>query len=173
MTDLHTPAEPVPTRAIRGHRLVRANEAWESLLRAQAMLARRFAGQQAFDDVSMSEYDVLYTLSTMTKRDTTGRGVRIADLGEQVLLSQPGLSRLLERLVARGWVQRHPDPHDRRAVRIHLTELGTAVQRRVGTEHAQAVAQTMTERLTDDELDELRRLTERLIQPGARADAAG
>nr|BFF25926.1 hypothetical protein GCM10025732_38910 [Glycomyces mayteni] len=40
-----------------------ANESWESLLTAHAALMKRFAAEPIWDEVSMREYDVLYTLS--------------------------------------------------------------------------------------------------------------
>ena len=40
-----------------------ANDAWEALLTAHASLIRQFAATDVFRDLSMREYDVLYTLS--------------------------------------------------------------------------------------------------------------
>jgi hypothetical protein len=41
----------------------RANDAWEALLSAHAVLMKQFAAEDIWADVSMREYDVLYTLS--------------------------------------------------------------------------------------------------------------
>ncbi|MCW5950714.1 MAG: MarR family transcriptional regulator, partial [Propionibacteriaceae bacterium] len=76
-----------------------ANEAWESLMTAHARLLRQFAGDD-WEDLSMREYDVLYTLSKCPEP------VRMGELGQHVLLSQPGLSRLVDRLAERGLVAR-------------------------------------------------------------------
>ena len=40
-----------------------ANDAWEALLSAHASLIRRFSAEEVWEDISMKEYDVLYTLS--------------------------------------------------------------------------------------------------------------
>ena len=40
-----------------------ANDAWEALLSAHAVLMKQFAAEDIWQDVSMREYDVLYTLS--------------------------------------------------------------------------------------------------------------
>ncbi|MBS1845109.1 MAG: MarR family transcriptional regulator [Actinobacteria bacterium] len=45
--------------------------------------------------VSRTEYDVLYTLSKCR------RPIRLGELNRRVLLSQPALSRLVDRLVER------------------------------------------------------------------------
>ena len=55
---------------------------------------------------SPREYGVLYALSTAPD------GLRITELGEDVLLTQPGMSRLVARLEARGLVERVDDPDD-------------------------------------------------------------
>ena len=43
-------------------------------------------------------------------------------LADELDMQRAPLSRLLDRLVAGGWVERHPDPADRRANRIFITE---------------------------------------------------
>ena len=126
-----------------------ANDAWEALLSAHAVLMKRFAASGIWTDVSMREYDVLYTLS---KCDAP---IRISELNRHVLLSQPALSRLVDRLAERGLVGRQPDPADGRSVLLSLTGAGRAVQRHVGRSHARSVAQAMTAGLDPGELRQL------------------
>jgi DNA-binding MarR family transcriptional regulator len=133
-----------------------ANDAWEALLVAHTTLIKRFAAQDAWQDVSMREYDVLYTLAKC------GEPVRLGELNRQVLLSQPALSRMVERLVARGLVQRATDHADARGVRLALTEAGRKEQRRVGGRHAAGVATAMRA-LTADELRQLESLCQKLV----------
>ena len=69
-----------------------ANDAWEQLLAAYGTLMREYAAEDSWSEVSMREYDVLYTLSKCPKP------VRLSELNRHVLLSQPALSRLVDRL---------------------------------------------------------------------------
>jgi DNA-binding MarR family transcriptional regulator len=133
-----------------------ANETWEALFRAQATLIRELAARDAWEDAVPREYGVLYALSSAPG------GLRITELGEDVLLSQPGMSRLVARLESRGLVQRVDDPDDARACRIRLTPAGIAVQRRIGRTHARHVAQAMTRNLDRAELEQLLDLCRRL-----------
>ena len=104
-----------------------ANDAWEALLSAHAVLLKQFAAEDIWADITMREYDVLYTLSKC-------RGpLRISELNRHVLLSQPALSRLVDRLAERGLVERQPDPADGRGIRLSLTDGGRALQHRIGT----------------------------------------
>lgn len=133
-----------------------ANEAWEALFRAQATIARELTAADVWGDLFPREYGVLYALSTAPT------GLRITELGEDVLLTQPGMSRLIARLEVRGLVERADDPEDARAFRIRLTPAGVAAQRRVGAAHGRHVAAAMTRTLSHDQLVRLRDLCEAL-----------
>jgi DNA-binding MarR family transcriptional regulator len=126
-----------------------ANDAWESLMSARARLIKEFAAEDIWQDLSLREYDVLYTLSKC-------RGsLRIGDLHRHILLSQPALSRMVDRLVERGFIDRCPDPADGRGVRLSLTDAGRDKQRQIGRQHARSVARAMTAELSPDELRHL------------------
>jgi DNA-binding MarR family transcriptional regulator len=126
-----------------------ANDAWEALLSAHARLMRQFAAEDIWQDLSMREYDVLYTLAKCPEP------VRIGELHRHVLLSQPALSRLVDRLVERGLVERCADPSDRRGVRLSLTGAGRDRQHEIGRRHARSVARAVTAELSADELRQL------------------
>jgi DNA-binding MarR family transcriptional regulator len=134
-----------------------ANEAWEALFRAQSTIVQELSARDAWEDLVPREYGVLYALSSAPE------GLRITELGEDVLLTQPGMSRLVARLEARGLVHRVPAPEDARAYRIRLTPAGVAAQRRIGRTHARDVAEAMTRNLDPPELDQLLDLCRRLI----------
>jgi DNA-binding MarR family transcriptional regulator len=142
-----------------------ANLAWEAMLQAHATLMKRFAAEDIWTEVSMREYDVLYTLSKCPGP------IRLGELHRHVLLSQPALSRMVERLVARGLVQRTADPADARGVLLSLTDAGREQQRRVGRAHARSVAAAMTRALDTAELAQLEslcaKLTRHRIEPQA------
>jgi DNA-binding MarR family transcriptional regulator len=129
-----------------------ANEAWEALFRAQATLAREFTAAEVWGELAPSEYGVLYALSDAPD------GLRITELLDDVLLTQPGMSRLITRLEKRGLVERLEDPDDRRACRVRLSEDGARAQRAVGLAHGRHVAELMTRALSPDQLEQLRDL---------------
>ena len=133
-----------------------ANAAWEALLSAHAAAMKRFAAEDIWAEASMREYDVLYTLSKCPAP------IRLSELNRHVLLSQPALSRLVDRLAERGLVDRCTDPADGRGVRLSLTAAGRAVQQQVGRSHARTVARAMTAGLTHEELGQLEALCRKL-----------
>src|ERR1700747_3572873 len=101
-----------------------ATEAWEALFRAQATIAQELSTGEVWAELLPREYGVLYALSTQPE------GLRITELGEDVLLTQPGMSRWVARLESRGLVRRVDDPDDARACRVRLTEAGAELQKR-------------------------------------------
>ena len=56
-------------------------------------------------------------------------GIRGVDIGEQCLMTATRVSRLVDRAEAAGYVERQPDPHDRRAQHVVLTDKGRAAAR--------------------------------------------
>src|SRR5438874_2756275 len=136
-----------------------ANEAWEALFRAQATIARELVAGDVWGGLVPREYGVLFALSRVPN------GLRITELQEDVLLTQPGMSRLITRLEAAGLVERVDDPDDGRACRIRLTDAGAHAQRDVGRRHGRHVAQTMVRGLSDEQLLQLRELCRSLTAP--------
>ncbi len=124
--------------------------AWESLYRAQVDVLRDL--RAAFpDEVSLTEYDVLFNLYRQP-----GHSARIRDLNQHLLLTQPSVSRLIDRIAARGLVEKSRDPEDARGTIVRLTAEGLEIFLRVGREHGRTIAK----RMSVLEPDELARLTE-------------
>jgi DNA-binding MarR family transcriptional regulator len=144
---------------VRNARL--ANEAWEALFRAQTAIARELEQSEVWAELPPRDYGVLYALSTARE------GKRITELGQDVLLTQPGLSRLFIRLERKGLVERFPDADDKRVSRMRLTSAGAALQRQVGARHAMHVADAMTRTLDAEKLTLLRDLCHELTPTAA------
>ena len=129
---------------------------WESLFRAQHELFTAMATD--FDDtpVTQSEYDVLLTVTR-----SPGMTARLKDVTSNMLISQPSVSRLVDRMVAKGLLSKCADPDDGRGAVLTATDAGARAFRTVATAHGRSIAQRMSS-LDDDELTELKRLTDKL-----------
>ncbi|MGW8482007.1 MarR family winged helix-turn-helix transcriptional regulator [Microbacterium sp. NPDC055903] len=133
-----------------------ALDAWESLFRAQHELFMAMVAD--FDDsgLGQGEYDVLLTVTR-----SPAMTARLRDVTANMLISQPSVSRLIDRMVARGLVTKSPDPQDGRGSLITATDAGARAFRRVATVHGRSIAERMAT-LSDDELRTLMELTEKL-----------
>ncbi|WP_277209614.1 MarR family winged helix-turn-helix transcriptional regulator [Isoptericola croceus] len=142
-----------------------AAQTWEALFRTQVTLMRRFQADPVWRQVSVREYDVLFTLS----RSEDGT-MRLCELNESVLMAQSSLSRLVERLEDRELVLRTVPPDDARGTLVALTQTGRRVQRDVGRRHVRAMEQYVGGALGTEEQAELTRLLDKLR--GAQPDIA-
>ncbi len=131
--------------------------AWESLFRAQVAVLRRLSQEFPVDALSFNEYDVLFNLS---RQD--GHRLRIRDLSRHLLLTQPSVSRMVDRLVSRGLVSKESDPIDGRGTFVCLTDSGYALFRRAATRHAASINRHVGAALSTEELQQLTALTDRI-----------
>lgn len=135
----------------------RAIDAWEALFRAQVSVLRQLNAEFPSSEISFTEYDVLLNLSRAPERR-----MRIRDLIPHLLLSQPSVSRLIDRLAARGLVEKLPDENDARGTIVALTADGWELFKRVAVVHADSIARRVGGALTPDELEQLAALCRRL-----------
>lgn len=133
--------------------------AWESLFRAQHEVLAEISRDFEDDELSSAEYDVLLTV-TRGENHTA----RLRDVTANMLISQPSVSRLVDRMVSRGLVSKCPDPQDGRGAMLRATDAGAAAFRRLATAHGRTIADRMSV-LTDEELAQLEKLTARLRKP--------
>ena len=105
-------------------------------------------------------------LLTVTRGEA--HSARLRDVTANMLISQPSVSRLVDRMVARGLLAKCPDPQDGRGAIVRATDTGLAAFRRVATAHGRSIAERMSV-LTDAELAQLQALTSKL----RGADAPG
>ncbi|MFF1635159.1 MarR family winged helix-turn-helix transcriptional regulator [Leifsonia sp. NPDC058248] len=136
---------------------VNAVSAWESLFRAQVAVMRTLAAEFPTRDISFNEYDVLFNLSRQPDRE-----LRLRDLNKHVLLTQPSVSRLVDRLTARGLLSKCPEPSDARGTVIRLTDAGYDMFRRVAVEHMKTITERVGGKLSQDELAQLAGLCDKL-----------
>lgn len=141
-----------------------AVEAWESLFRAQHELFADLGRDFSDAPLQQGEYDVLLTVTRAP--DMTAR---LRDITRLMLVSQPSVSRLVDRMVARGYVTKRPDPDDGRGSLVRATEAGARAFRDVARVHAAHIAERMSA-LNESELAQLRELTTKLRTRDAPAE---
>lgn len=133
-----------------------AAASWESLFRAQVAVMRQLAADDIWGPISVREYDVLFNLSRGTG------GLRLYELNREILLSQPSLSRLVERLEDQGLVTRVNAPDDGRGTLVMLTPAGRELQRQVGRRHVASIRSRLAPALADEEMVTLTHLCDKI-----------
>lgn len=127
--------------------------------------AMRWVGVQEVPDLTLRQLQILSLLRTTP-------GLSGQDLAEQVGVGTSTMSGIVDRIAAKGWIRREPDPVDRRRVLLRPTQEGLAVL--VGLEAPAARArEALVQRLEETELADLCRLVERLRDIAREIDARG
>ncbi|HSS79005.1 MAG TPA: MarR family transcriptional regulator [Thermoanaerobaculia bacterium] len=96
------------------------------LLRTSDLVRRAVDRTLAPFDITPQQYNVLRIL-----RGAGESGLPTLEISDRMLEQAPGITRLLDRLEAKGWVRRERCPQDRRQVLCWLTAPGLALVERL------------------------------------------
>jgi DNA-binding MarR family transcriptional regulator len=132
--------------------------AWRAFIRAHAHVLAHLS-RELLDEESLPAtwYDVLVQLS-----EADGRRLRMQDLADRVLLSQSGLTRLVDRMEKDGLVERVRCSEDGRGLFTQLTPAGLATLRRTYPTHLRGVRTWFSDLLSDEEAAVLARALTRI-----------
>jgi DNA-binding MarR family transcriptional regulator len=132
--------------------------AWRSFLRAHARIVRELE-RELHDEqgMALTDYDVLVQLA-----GAEPHRLRMSELADRLLLSRSGVTRLVDRLAAVGWVERVTCDDDRRGQWASLTDAGYARLREASPTHLRGVAEHFLDRLPDGDLAAFERILHRL-----------
>ena len=128
--------------------------AWSTFLRAHSHVVRELERElHAEQELALTDYDVLVQLAA-----AGDRRLRMSELADRLLLSRSGVTRLIDRLVADGLVERVTCESDRRGQWAALTDAGYDRLRRASPTHLRGVATHFLDRLSPDDLASLERM---------------
>jgi MarR family 2-MHQ and catechol resistance regulon transcriptional repressor len=129
------------------------------LVRAASGLGARLNRSLSAAGLTESQFGVLEALLHLGPLPQRG-------LAGKILRTHGNVTLVIDHLERRGLVQRQRAAADRRCIRVHLTEEGEALVRRLVPAHAARLAAEMSV-LREDEQQELSRLCQCLLRPAA------
>jgi DNA-binding MarR family transcriptional regulator len=109
--------------------------AWRAFLTAHAVVTRRInrdLHEAGLPDLSW--YDLLWAIYRQPQRR-----LRVNEVAREVVLSPTATSRFIDRVETAGHVRREPDPADRRALLIVITDTGVDLLRRMWPIYARGI----------------------------------
>jgi len=153
------PSTTPPATLLDDHQLA----TWRAFLRAHSTMLRRISRDlESAGLPPLAWYDVLATLN-----EAPDQSLRQVEIAEEVLLSNSGLSRLIDRIEERGLVERVSCPSDRRAFFVCLTDAGREMLEQMWPVYARGIAEDFLPALGSN-LPEVRRTLESV---GEQCDA--
>jgi DNA-binding MarR family transcriptional regulator len=145
----------------------RAMDVFARLLRSHAAVTRLLNSQlQEQHGLTINAYEALLRLSR-----AEGDRMRRIDLAESLLLTASGITRLLDGLERSGLIANEQCDSDKRVSYPVLTENGRDKLVAASESHVGAVRALLGERFTDEELQALTALLDRL--PGVGPEISG
>lgn len=136
----------------------RAMSVWRSLRLVDSVISGRLntqLGEQV--GCSLLEHDLMAWLAA-----TPRRRLQMRELADRLRITPGGLTRIVDRLVARGWVHRDAAEHNRREVHVVLAAPGVAILDAAGVIYTQVIEHTFTRHLDAGDLDRLTHITDTL-----------
>lgn len=151
-------------REIRQSRPFRSpsQEAAMGLFRTADVVRRRFARVLSPYGVTVQQYNVLRIL-----RGAGDDGLPTLAIGDRMVERTPGVTRLIDRLEARGWVERRRSAADRRQVVCRITPAGLELLAELDGPIDQADDESLA-MLSAEEQKQLIGLLDRIRQAGDR-----
>jgi DNA-binding MarR family transcriptional regulator len=132
----------------------REQAAWRAHLDGTRLLHQALDRQLQDDsDLSLTDYELLVRLSEAPEHT-----LRMRDLADATLSTRSGVTRAVTRAEKAGWVRREECEDDRRGMNAVLTDAGRAKLASSAPGHVAAVRNHLIDRLTLDELDQLRQI---------------
>ena len=153
----HLVARPVNASTGRRHRSPDLDEALAFRIHRTNRLLRTHLARFLQDVAPGVTPEQWFVLARLAHRGS----VRQIDLAEPVLGDPPNVSRLIDALVARAYVERSPDPADRRSWLVALTRTGQALTASV-LERAVEERRVVFAGFSDADLDRLSATLDRI-----------
>ena len=111
-------------------------------------------------DLSVPQYDALRRLWP-----AGDKCLRMGEVADAMLFSSGAATKVLDRLVERGLVERGADPNDRRTVLVGLTDEGRALFARAQHAHGHSIADKLGPFASADERQHVQAFLKRLAAP--------
>jgi DNA-binding MarR family transcriptional regulator len=145
-------------------------DAWSALVAVYQSVLHDVV--RALEDDAGMDSGVFSALAYLARAEPRGR-MRLSDLVELMhpRYSQPGLSRLVQRMEADGLVERRADPADGRATVLQMTRAGRARFERADAIYADAVRAHFGRHLPISEARTLRQLLDAVLRARATSPA--
>lgn len=127
---------------------------WLLLARIYNRVVRRLGQVLDRHALSMAQFEVLAVLHF-------GAGITQQELASRLLVTKGNICGMIDRMAASGWVERRPDPGDRRVNRLFLTEAGKHLRAEAVPAH-HALIRDLMSGLGGPELQTLHQLLDQL-----------
>ncbi len=134
-------------------------DAWRGFLRVHAAVVPTLDNEMRHEHgISLSAYEVLISLESAPEGH-----LRMTELSARLLVTQGGVTRIVDRLVGEGLALRVQCDEDLRGFFAEITDAGRALVGTIRAEHHEQVRRVFLDVITPEEQEQLGRLWDRLL----------
>lgn len=133
------------------------NENLEKIERFASKIWRTQSKEDPIGQLSFNEYDYLKVI------EAAKDPIRLTDLAEEMQVTKPSATTMVQRLERKGLVERRPSPEDARSKLVVLTtkaETGLEEESKI----YQVMANTLESQLTEQEIEQLNLLLNKALK---------
>lgn len=133
------------------------NENLEKIERFASKIWRTQSKEDPIGQLSFNEYDYLKVI------EAAKEPIRLTDLAEEMQVTKPSATTMVQRLERKGLVERRPSPEDARSKLVVLTtkaETGLEEESKI----YQVMAKTLENQLTEQEIEQLNLLLNKALK---------
>ena len=116
-----------------------------------------------FSTLTISQVEIIIETRRLTDRDGFASGVSLKELASRLKISPSACSERVDTLVNKGFLQRNPNPEDRRSILIALSK-ETANDFDQADNHLNNIEHNIFEKFKKDEIDQLAQLLNRFCE---------
>ncbi|AFY71325.1 transcriptional regulator, MarR family [Thalassoporum mexicanum PCC 7367] len=141
------------------------NTVWKKILTANVLLFELYERDLAAADLPpLAWYDVLWSLEQAPEQR-----MRLHELAEAMVIQRSNLTRLIDRLEAKGLVCRHTCTVDRRGAYAAITDAGKLKRQEMWQVYSRSIAKYFAQHISDQDLEVFDRVLNQVISH-ARAE---
>ena len=130
---------------------------------ANISLHASLAIKQDLEDALQEEVDLLLA-DTEALLHLEHGDLRMSEIADRLVLSRGGTTKVIDRLEAMGYVARSPDPEDRRATVVAISDAGREIRRRAREVTERELLRTWGNQLSDAEAETIIGVMQRLLE---------
>lgn len=133
------------------------NENLEKIERFASKIWRTQSKEDPIGQLSFNEYDYLKVI------EAAKEPIRLTDVAEEMQVTKPSATTMVQRLERKGLVERRPSPEDARSKLVVLTakaETGLEEESKI----YQVMAKTLENQLTEQEIEQLNLLLNKALK---------
>ena len=126
------------------------NRTFLQLIKASALIDQRTKKLLKPEGITQSQFHILRILT-----ENNPLPCQPKDIKENLIISSPDVTRILDRMVKKGWIDRQTSVSNRRQVDVFINEVGSNLYEKINKVLQSDIEIYLSEKMTQEEVNQL------------------